>query len=325
MSPAMAILLVSCCKRSVARLLQLPIEVRLHRRPFGGDDAVDAGVAQGPVGADPVAPQDAVKRGAQPLDAASALEIEEVRAELDCDTAERLEGVGEQQQLAVGVEVGALHAAAVPGRADLHALVGRIDVHVRRHAGGSADSVVNGGKGQHGAGGLQAEPPFDLGRHLLGRWNERIPQVPQLTVTDGLDQVVVVALRQRLQRNACAAERDGFRPWHVRSILAVRREHHSRPAFAAPPPCAAGASAPRAMAAITRAAPASLGSPIASLRYSDETASAATGTAAVASPASQVSTCGRPRYHSHRHTTLDASAYQVPSAHIPTGTERSEE
>src|SRR5262245_44756128 len=123
MSRAMAILLVPCSKLSVARHLQLPVEVRLHGRPFAGDDAVDAGVAQRAVSGDLVVAQNAVELGAQPLDAGSALAVEEVGAELHGDATQRLEGVAEQQELAVRVEVGALHGSAIPGRADLYALV----------------------------------------------------------------------------------------------------------------------------------------------------------------------------------------------------------
>src|SRR5262245_31890573 len=83
------------CPQSLPRPAQLVREVRLHRRPFGGDDAVDAGVAQRAVGHDRVTAQDTVEFGAEPLDALAALVIEEVRAELDCDAIQRLEGVGE--------------------------------------------------------------------------------------------------------------------------------------------------------------------------------------------------------------------------------------
>src|SRR6185295_13013762 len=96
----------------LARPAQLVGEMRLYGRPFGGGDAVDAGVAQGAVGHDAVVAQNAVELGAETLDAAPALLIEDVRAELHGDAVERLEGVGEQQQLALGVEVGALHASA---------------------------------------------------------------------------------------------------------------------------------------------------------------------------------------------------------------------
>src|SRR6185503_5030703 len=90
---------------SSARLRQLEIEMRLHRRPFAGDDAVDAGVAQRAVGRPLVAPQDAVELGTQPLDAAPACVVEKVRAELHPDAVEALEGMRQQQQLALRVDV----------------------------------------------------------------------------------------------------------------------------------------------------------------------------------------------------------------------------
>ena len=68
-------------------------------RPFAGDDGVGGGVADGAVGHDLVAAQDAVEFRAKPLDGAAGLAVEPVGAELDSDAAEGLEGVGEQQQL----------------------------------------------------------------------------------------------------------------------------------------------------------------------------------------------------------------------------------
>src|SRR4051812_36108986 len=55
---------------SAALLVQLERQVRLHRRPLGGDDAVDARIAQRAVRRDLVIAQDAVELGAEPLDAA---------------------------------------------------------------------------------------------------------------------------------------------------------------------------------------------------------------------------------------------------------------
>ena len=78
--------------------------MRLHRRPFGGGDAVDHGVAQRAVRRDLVAAQNAVLLGAEALDGAATLVVEEVRAEFDRDAVQRLEGVPEQQQLALRVE-----------------------------------------------------------------------------------------------------------------------------------------------------------------------------------------------------------------------------
>src|SRR5262249_4415744 len=66
-----------------ARPLQLPDEMRLHRRPLGGDDAIDAGVAQRAVGSQLMAAQHPVELGAEAQDRAPALRIEEMRAEFD--------------------------------------------------------------------------------------------------------------------------------------------------------------------------------------------------------------------------------------------------
>src|SRR3954469_10059240 len=98
--------------------------MRLHRWPFAGDDAVNHGVAQRAVRRDLVASQNTILLGAQALDAAAALVIEEMRAELDRNAVELLERVRQQQQFALRIERAALHTPGVPGGADLDAAVG---------------------------------------------------------------------------------------------------------------------------------------------------------------------------------------------------------
>src|ERR1700761_8813153 len=91
--------------------IQLKREMRLHGRPFRGNDAVHDGVAQRAVGADLMVAQNAVLLGAQTLDAAPALMVEEMRAEFDRDAIELFERMRQQQQLALGVERGAQRTA----------------------------------------------------------------------------------------------------------------------------------------------------------------------------------------------------------------------
>src|SRR5262249_13282088 len=71
----------------LARLGELVGQVRPHRRPLAGDDREHPRVAQGSVGRALMAAQDAVLLGAEPLDGAAALMVEEVGAEFDGDTA----------------------------------------------------------------------------------------------------------------------------------------------------------------------------------------------------------------------------------------------
>ena|SRR5262245_8032830 len=70
------------------------------------------------------------------------------------------------------------------------------------------------------------------------------------------------------------------------------------------------------MATSTRAPPASFQASSVSARNSAAAGSAVTGTAAVVSPANQVSTWGSPRYQSHKQTTLAERAYQVARSHV---------
>src|SRR3990167_3449371 len=68
---------------------QLEVQMGFDRRPFAGHDAVDAGVPQRTVcigvAVDLVRAQHAVELGAQALDAAPALVVEEVRAKFHRD------------------------------------------------------------------------------------------------------------------------------------------------------------------------------------------------------------------------------------------------
>src|ERR1700743_1698809 len=90
-------------------LIQLIGEVRLHRRPFAGDDAVDDRITQRAVGGNLMTAQNAVLLCTQTLDAAPALMVEEMGAEFDCDTIKLLERMRQQQQLALRVESPAWH------------------------------------------------------------------------------------------------------------------------------------------------------------------------------------------------------------------------
>ena len=55
---------------------ELEVEVRLHRGPLGGQDAVDGGVAQGAVGHPLVRAKNAVELRAQAFDGAAALGVQ---------------------------------------------------------------------------------------------------------------------------------------------------------------------------------------------------------------------------------------------------------
>ncbi len=70
----------------------------------------------------------AVLLGAESFDRALRAEIEVVGPETDDLAAERVEGVAEQEQLAGGVDVGALATLPVPRVADFHPVDRRRDV-----------------------------------------------------------------------------------------------------------------------------------------------------------------------------------------------------
>src|ERR1700691_3196340 len=104
-------------------MLQSMHKVCPDGRPLGVDDAVNAGVPECAVDAALVLPQYSVELRAQALDGFPAWPVEEVGAELHRDAGERGEGVAEQQQLALRIQRAALHALAVPGRADFQPMI----------------------------------------------------------------------------------------------------------------------------------------------------------------------------------------------------------
>src|SRR4051794_25348407 len=97
-----------------------------HVRPLRGEHAVHHRVAHRAVAPRPVMADDAVLLRAERLDCALRSEVEVVGAQADHLAAELLEAVGEEEQLARGVDVAALVARRIPGVADLHA-IGRGD------------------------------------------------------------------------------------------------------------------------------------------------------------------------------------------------------
>src|SRR5687768_8620676 len=99
--------------------LEAHLEMALHVRPFGGEHAVEHGVAHAAVAPRPVAADDAVLLRAESLDGALRGEVEVVGAKSDHGAAHALKGVGEKQQLARGVDMASLAALRVPGVADL--------------------------------------------------------------------------------------------------------------------------------------------------------------------------------------------------------------
>src|SRR5262249_27942764 len=145
--------------RSISSLRELIGQVRFYRRPFAGDDAVDAGIPQRAVQGALVAAQEAVKLGSQALDAAPARMIEEMGAEFDGDAIKLLESVREEQELALRVDRGALSALAIPSRADLDALVDGVDIEKGRHADGRPGKEIDDGERQHLALCRQPEAP----------------------------------------------------------------------------------------------------------------------------------------------------------------------
>lgn len=129
-------------------------------------------------------------------------------AEFDGDAVHVFEGVGEQHQLALGIDAGALGAGGVPGGADLDPAMRCIGIHVGGHAAQGAGIVAADHEGQHAALLLQMQAAFDLGAHVLRLGDGGVPELPELAVGDGGDERIMVLGMQRLDGGELALQGD---------------------------------------------------------------------------------------------------------------------
>src|SRR5690606_5075964 len=169
---------------------KLPFKMGTNRRPLGRHDAIDAGIAQRAVRGALMAAQYAVELGPQPFNGTTALMIDEVRPEFDRQAIERVKGVGQQEQLGFRVQLRALNASRIPGRADLDPRARGIDIHVGGHPDDAAARALDDRERNHGPGRLQRESAFYLSFHAVRRRNARIPELPEGSITHGRNQAV---------------------------------------------------------------------------------------------------------------------------------------
>src|SRR2546422_10711461 len=95
--------------------------------------------------------------------------IEVVGPQADDLAAERVERMAQQQQLAGGVDVRALAAAAVPGVADFHAVDRRYDIVIPGRTDDDAARQVADDPRQHVPVALALERVGDIRTHALWR------------------------------------------------------------------------------------------------------------------------------------------------------------
>ena len=85
------------------------VEVLLHPRPFAVENRIDDCIAQATIRHPLMTAQHAVLLRAEPLDRRLAALVERIGTDLHALAVQRLEGVGEQHELGLGVDAGALH------------------------------------------------------------------------------------------------------------------------------------------------------------------------------------------------------------------------
>src|SRR6478752_2810931 len=185
---------------------QPEFEMLSDRRPFVAQHAVHDGVADAAVAARPVVADDAVLLRAERLDRLLRAEVEVVGAQAHHLAAELLEGVGEEQQLARGVDVRPLAALRVPGVPDLHAVGGRDDVVVARAAHDAAALQVAHRPRQHVALLLPFQRVIDVFAGLLGPRDRGEEQLPELAVLRRFDQALLMLAGEGLEADTVTFE-----------------------------------------------------------------------------------------------------------------------
>src|SRR5690606_1603827 len=104
LAPTLRSVLIVRGLRQALQPSQFPFQMSPYRGPFGGNDAVDAGIAQRAVGRALVIAQNAVQLGTETFDGSAAGVVEEVGAELHRKAVQRIEGVAQQKQLGFCVQ-----------------------------------------------------------------------------------------------------------------------------------------------------------------------------------------------------------------------------
>jgi hypothetical protein len=163
----------------------------------------------------------AVLPGAQAFDGALAGEVEVVGAPAHHMAAELVKGVPHHQQLGGGVDVGALHALAVPGVANLHPAHGRQDVVEAGAAQHQAAGVVQHSKGKAVALGASFQRGLDVGTRVLRLGHRGDAQLPQFTVGSGIGQTRYVFQAQGLQAHVAVSHHHGFNKTHALAPMSV--------------------------------------------------------------------------------------------------------
>ena len=101
-----------------------------------------------------------------------------MRAKLDRDARELLERVREEQDLALGVDRGALRALCIPSMPDLETSVRRIDVEITRAADDLAARGLAHDKRHRAVLLAHVERRRDVLTHPLGGGDRRVPEPP---------------------------------------------------------------------------------------------------------------------------------------------------
>ena len=204
----------------------------LHVRPLGGNDAVHHAVPNRAVAAGLMMAYHAVLPHSQRLDCPLRGKVEVVGPKPHDSTAQRLEGMPEQEQFAGGIHVTTLPACGIPGVADLYSIDLRRNIVVPGAAHDSAGAELADGPGEHVAGSLPAQSFGDVRTGLGGLGNGREPELPEPAVRSRSGQSILVSCRQGLQPDSTAFERDWGRSDHGRVTPGTRLPGNR----ASPPP-----------------------------------------------------------------------------------------
>ena len=214
------------------------LRARLDGRPLGLDDAEPGRVTERAVRHDRVAAMDAFECRADTAQGRPRLDVAGVGLELDPIGVERLEGVGQLEELGLAVAAAPLLGDADPGPADLEALVFGGDGHVAAAADDLAGLDVDGRErpldAGFGVGQGRVHPAAQARLVLLA--HDR--PAPDRRIEGDRAQAREVLVAQRLHPDARTGQDHRLHPrlcWHPRMVVApllrCRGDPHADPGY----------------------------------------------------------------------------------------------
>ena len=191
--------------------------------PFGGEDGVAGGVAGDEVGGHAVGAEDAFELASDAFDGGAGTLVANVGVKADAEDVPLFEGVGEHEQLGLGVGGSADGGFGEPGVSDFAGIGSGAVVEsvaagpgpaleIEEARGADDGSVVesDSGEGDGGSGFLPGESRVNVLRGFEFALGDRAPLIERRVGGGGLDESVGVAVGEGFEADVASLERGRF-------------------------------------------------------------------------------------------------------------------